>query len=268
MIGYLGQEGSYAYFAACEHFNKNELIPHNNLGRLFYALDVNEVEGIVVPFENIKDGTNFDVLGRILQKHYHISKELILDVQLNVVSKNHDPKLISGIFATEESINEGYNKLKKEFGKYKKNYVRTDRDGLNRLHRSDTLSSAAVVSKYEHIDDCNIVLADIRDSKYNIHKYVYITRSLRVTGTHNKILVALSPKFNQVGALYDVIHEFVIRGVNIVKILSQPMYNPDGDTIVFLELDGNLEEQRIKDSIIIIKMKSTFFSIVGSYIGT
>lgn len=268
MIGYLGQEGSYSYFAACEHFDKYVLIPHNNLGRLFYALDVDEVEGIVVPFENIKDGTNFDVLGRILKKHYHISREIILDLQLNVVSKNHDPKHISGIFATEESINEGYNKLKKEFGKYKKNYVRTDKDGLNRLQRNDTLSSAAVVSRYEHIDDLNVVLANIRDSKYNMHKYVYITKSLKVTGTHNKILVALSPKFNQAGSLYDVIHEFVIRRVNIVKILSQPMHNKEGDTIVYLEVDGNLEDDRIKESISIIKLKSTFFSIIGSYIGT
>ncbi len=266
MIGYLGQEGSYAYFAACEHFKKNELIPHNNLGRLFYALDVSEVEGIIVPFENIKDGTNFDVLGRVLKKHYHITKEINLDLQLNVVSMNHDPKHINGIFATEESINEGYNTLKKEFGKYKKNYVRTDRDALNKLHRTEALSSAAVVSKYENLDTLNVVKSNIRDSKFNIHKFVLITKSLNVAGTHNKILVALSPKYNKVGALYDVIHEFVLRQVNIVKILSQPMHNVEDDTIIYLELDGNLEDESIKDAIQVVKMKSKFISILGSFI--
>lgn len=265
MIGYLGQEGSYSYFAALEEFKNQSLIPHTNLGRLFYALENDEVTGIVVPFENIKDGTNFDVLGRILRSHYHISKVIQLDVELNVVSRNHNSDNIIGIFATEESINECYQSLKKEFDKYKKNYVRTDRDALNKIKFNESLSSASVVSKYEYLGDLNVIASNVRDSKYNIHKFVYIEKELRLNGNQNRVSIALQPKYNRVGAFYDILHEFVFRNINILKVLSQPMHNENNDVVLYLELQGNFEDSNIKEAIRLAKFKSTFLSILGSY---
>lgn len=267
MIGYLGQEGSYPFFAARTLFDQQILIPHNNLGRLFYALEVNEVEGIVVPFENVKDGTNFDVLGRLLKTRYHITQEIVLDLELNVVSKSYNSDYIQGIFATEDSINDCYQTLKKEFKKYKKNYVRTDRDALLKVLRSETHSTACVVSKYEHLSDLNIIQANVRDQQFNMHKFILIKKELATNGTHNRISIALQPKYNRTGAFYDILHEFVFRNVNVLKVLSQPMHNTSNDVILYLELEGNIDDDLIKESIQVAKQKSTFLAILGSFKG-
>ena len=266
MIGYLGQEGSYSYFACLEFLDKEQLRPFNNLGRLFYALDVDEVSGIVVPFENMKEGTSFDVLGRIRTRHYHIAREVILEIGLNVVSKAHNQDSITDIYATELSINECYNTLKKEIGKYRKNYVQSDVEAFQKLHDFNNDSIGAVVSNYQDLSQYNVVLSDVRDSFLNTHKYVYITKSMKVSGVHNRILIACSPKINQTGALYDVLHEFVLRQANIIKILSNPIKTLNDDIILYLELEGNLEDQNIVDALGLVKFKSKFVSILGSYL--
>lgn len=264
MIGYLGQEGSYTFHSCLEFTDKDKLIPFNNIGRLFYALDRDEVSGIVVPFENMKEGTSFDVLGRMRRRHYHISREVVLEIILNVVSKEHNSENIDKIYATELSINECYNNLKQELGKYQKNYVKSDIDAKEQLLRMD--NSGAVLSNFETLGQYNVVLSNIRDTRLNTHKFVHITKSLNVNGLHNRTFIACSPRKNKVGALYDILHEFVLRGININKILSNPTKSKDDDIILYIELDGNLEDKMIKESLGIVKFKTKFVSILGSYL--
>lgn len=265
MIGYLGPEGSYSYFAALTFNTVENLIPHNNIGRLFYALEKHEVDGIVVPYENMKEGISFDVLGRVRKNHYHISKEVVLEIVLSVVSKEPITKGIEQIYATTHSINECYNTLKKEFGKYQRFEVKTDKIALEKLNEETKVKRGSVLSNHEELGSYNVVLSNIRDTKENTHKYAFVTRNLDVNGVHNKTLIACSPKFNKTGSLYDIIHEFVIRGVNITKILSSPQKPNDDDVIVYIEIAGNMEDKVIIEALNVVKFKSRFISILGSY---
>ncbi len=265
MIGYLGPEGSYTYFAALTFNSVDDLIPHYNIGRLFYALENHEVTGILVPYENMKEGISFDVLGRVRKNHYHISKEVVLEIELSVVSKEATSQGIDQIYATTHSINECYNTLKSEFGKYQRFEVKTDKIALEKLNEESTIKRASVLSNYEELGSYNVILSNIRDTRENTHKYAYITKNLEVNGAHNKTLIACSPKFDKTGSLYDIIHEFVIRGVNITKILSSPQKSKVENSIVYIEVDGNIEDKIIVEALNIVKVKSRFISILGSY---
>ncbi len=265
MIGYLGPEGSYSFYAASTFYMIDELVPHNNIGRLFYALENNEVLGIVLPYENMKEGTSFDVLGRVRKKHYHISREVVMEVVLNVVSKEHNHQGINEMYATSHSINECYNTLKKELGKYQRFEVKTDKIALEKLNEETSIKRGAVLSNYENLGSYNIVLNDIRDTKENTHKFVLVTKNLEVSGVHNRTLIACSPKVNRTGALYDILHEFVIRGINMTKILSNPIKNIEEDIIFYIELEGNIEDKLLIEAFNIIKFKSRYVSLLGSY---
>ena len=265
MIGYLGHEGSYTFFAATQFSPADQLISYNNIGRLFYALNKDEVKGIIVPFENMKEGTSFDVLRRVRKGHYHISKEIVLDLVLSIVSKENNVDNIDQIYATELSINECYNNLKKELGKYQRFEVKTNKIALEKLNENSSLSRGAVLSNYEELSSYNIVVNDIRDTNENTHKYVLISKLLKVNGLHNRTMITCSPKINRVGALYDILHEFVLRGINITKILSNPTNGNDGDVIFYITLEGNIEDKLLIEALGIVKFKTKFVSIIGSY---
>ncbi len=265
MIGYLGPENSYAYYAASSFYVADQLIPYSNIGRLYYALEQDEVEGIVVPYENMKEGTSFDMLNRVNKNHYHISRIIDLDVVLQLVSKEYNSKGIEQVYLTELSLNECYNSLKKELGKYQKFEVKSNLVARSKLETESSTKTAAVVSVYEEIGDLNVVLNDIRDSKENLHKFVLISKSLNVNGFHNRTIIVTSPKKNKIGALYDILHEIVIRQLNITKILSNPLLDSTGDILFFIEFEGNIEDENVIETLGMIKMKSSFTRIIGSY---
>lgn len=265
MIGYLGNERSYAYYAGTTFYIKEELIPYNNIGRLFYALENDEVHGIVVPFESMKEGTNFDILRRIYKNHYHISREILIDIVLSIVSSSYDPKNIREVYATEHSINECYNTMKTELGKYVKKYVTTDKQALDALHNAQSDYVGAVLSNFEQLDEFHVVVNDIRDTKENTHKYILIEKNLKVNGLHNRTLIACSPKHDQGGELYDILHEFVYRNCTIEKILSAPTISQNAERLFYVELDGNIEQENIVQAIGMVKLKSKEVSILGSY---
>lgn len=265
MIGYLGPEGSYSYFAGATFYVKEDLVPYNNIGRLFYALEQEEVDGIVVPLETMKFGTSFDVLGRIHHNHYHITRVIMLDIVLHVISSGTTPSTLQTIYATEESINEAYNTLKQELGKYEKHYVSSNKAAYEALEQSHENTVGAVLSNQEMLGHYNVVVNNIRDTNENMHKFILVEKSLKVTGFHNRTLIACCPKFNHVGALYDVLHEFVIRGINIVKILSLPTISTQKEMIFYIELEGNIEHETISEALAMVRYKSSFITILGSY---
>lgn len=265
MIGYLGPENSYTFYAASSFYVADQLIPYSNLGRLYYALEQDEVEGIVVPYENMKEGTSFDMLNRVNKSHYHISRVIDMDIVLQLVSKEYNSKGIEQVYLTEHSLNECYNSLKKELGKYQRFEVKSNQVARSKLESESTAKTGAVVSVYEEIGNLNVVLTDIRDSKENIHKYVFITKSLNVNGFHNRTIIVTSPKKNKIGALYDILHEIVIRQINVTKILSNPLINPTDDILFFIEFEGNIEDKDVIETLGMIKVKSNFTRIIGSY---
>lgn len=265
MVGYLGYEGSYTFYAGSSIFKIEELISYSNIGRLFYALEQNEVNEIILPYENMKEGTSFDVLGRVLKGHYHIIKELVHEIVLSVVSKEATTINIEQIFATTNSVNECYNNLKSEFGKYQRFEVKTDKIALEKLNEESSFKRGAVLSNFQELGSYNVVLSDIRDTTENTYKYVVISKNLTVNSVHNRTLIACSPKFNHTGSLYDIIHEFVIRGIHITKILSSPQKTSTDDPIIYIELEGNIEDKIMTESLNIVTFKSRFISIIGSY---
>ena len=90
MIGYLGPENSFTYFAAASFYVKNELVSYKNIYRLFEALNKDEVIGIVVPIENSIDGSITEVLDKLTESDFHINREIVMDIQLSLISKSCD----------------------------------------------------------------------------------------------------------------------------------------------------------------------------------
>ncbi len=267
MIGYLGPTGSYSFLAGATFYVREDLIAYRNVARLFYALEHDEVDGIIVPYENMKTGTSFDILGRVRTGNYHIAREILLDLVLVLVAKGQDISAIREVYGTDVSIDECYDTIKAELKHHQKQFVPSNRAALQAIETTAS-DKAAIVSRLDPLGDNSILLTDIRDSKQNLHKFVFIEKPLKVSGLHNRTLIACSPTINRFGALYDILHECVIRGVNIIKILSLPTIAQDDDIVFYIELEGNLEDDAIVKSLAMIKYKSKFVSILGSYYAT
>lgn len=264
MIGYLGPVNSFTYLASKTFYVENELKAYQSLYDLFEALEKGYVEGIVVPIENSIEGSVNFVMDKMLDKNVHINKEIILDITMSLISKNHDITGINKVISHAHALAQTRKTLKKELGKYKEVQAFSTSDAVKMLESHD-LSYAAIASKKTIQGDLHILLDDISDEKHNKTRFVFITKSLEVLGFHNKSSIICSAKENQSGSLYDILHEFALRGINLTKVESRPNKNYLGKYVFYIDFEGNLDSKEIKETLAILKYKTRYLKVLGSY---
>jgi len=264
MIGYLGPENSFTYFAATSFYVKRELVSYKNIYRLFQALNNDEVIGIVVPIENSIDGSITEVLDKLTESDFHINREIVTDIQLSLISKNQDLSKIKYIISNPHALAECRNTLRKRLGKYREVTTTSTSAAIKKLAEQDD-TYAAIASKHAVSDNLHILLDSIRDSKYNSTRFIFITKSLEVIGFHNKTSIVCAAKANMPGALYDILHEFAIRNIDLAKIESRPRKSILGEYLFYVDFYGNIEDPKIKEALEVIKYKTDMLRILGSY---
>ncbi len=264
MIGYLGPENSFTYFAAASFYVQNELISYKNIYRLFEALKNDEVIGIVVPIENSIDGSITEVLDKLTESDFHINREIVMDIELSLISKNRDIKKIKNIVSNPHALAECRNTLRNKLSKYREIPITSTSAAIKKLAKQDN-TYAAIASKKAISHNLNVLLDNIRDSKYNSTRFIFITKLLEVIGFHNKTSIVCAPKTNRPGVLYDILHEFAIRNIDLAKIESRPRKSVLGEYLFYIDFYGNIDDLLVKEALEVIKYKTDLLRILGSY---
>jgi len=82
--------------------------------------------------------------------------------------------------------------------------------------------------------------------------------------SRDRTSIAIYPQVDKPGLLYSLIGEFANRKINLTKIESRPSKGKLGDYIFFIDLQGNKEDEKIKQAFKEIK-KDFFIKVLGSY---
>ncbi len=263
MVGYLGPVNSFTYYAAKNFYVENELKAYSNFYLLFQALEEGKVEGIVVPIENSIEGTVNEVNDKILEYGFHISKEIKLDIKLSLISKNIDIKNIKYVISHPHALAQCRQTLNKEIGKYTEVLESSTSHAVEALtNLSDQYGAIAYKSNAFGL---NLLKQNIQDYQHNQTRFVFIQKTLEIAGFHNKTSIICAPKIEASGALYDILHEFAIRGINLTRIESRPNKLRLGEYLFFLDIDGNINNPLIKDVLNILPLKTNLLKIVGSF---
>jgi prephenate dehydratase len=264
MVGYLGPIHSFTYQAASTFYMQGELLPYGNFHLLFEALDKDLVEGIVVPIENSIEGTVNVVQDKLLEYGFQINREIVMDIRLSLISKSNQLETIKYVISNPVALQQCRNTLSKELGKYKEVYEDSTSKAVKNLFELDE-TYAAVASEENVLGELNILLNDCQDYQQNQTRFLFIKKTLEVIGLHNKTSIVITPQVEVSGALYDILHEFAIRSINLTKIESRPSKEELGSYKFYIDFEGNIEDQVVKDAIAILTHKSKSIKLLGSY---
>jgi prephenate dehydratase len=264
MIGYLGPIHSFTYQAASTFYVQNELKSFSNLHLLFEALKEDKVEGIVVPIENAIEGTVNLVQDSIYDYGFHINREIVIDIKLSLISKNNDLSKIKYVVSNTHALAQCRNTLHNEIGKYTEVSSDSTSKAVKKLNDLDD-DYAALASSTNDLGELNILLNDCQDYEGNKTRFVFVKKGLEVIAFHNKTSIVCAPYIERSGALYDILHEFAIRGINLTKIESRPKKDELGQYLFFIDIDGNIDDKFVKEALDLIKYKTGYLRILGSY---
>ncbi|MFJ1706730.1 prephenate dehydratase [Kitasatospora sp. NPDC088346] len=113
----------------------------------------------------------------------------------------------------------------------------------------------------------DVLVNDIHDAANATTRFVLVGRPGRVsspTGADKTSMVAWLPD-DHPGALLELLQEFAVRGINLMRIESRPTGEGMGNYCFLIDCEGHLSERRVSEALMGLKRICPQVRFLGSY---
>ena len=263
-VAYLGPSATFTHLACIRKFGSSaQYVPMTSIKEVFSEVERGRADFGVVPIENTTEGVVNHTLDMFIDSNLQIYGEVLQEVSHHLLSKADSLGGIKKIYSHPHAIAQC------------RNWLETNLPGVPtaEVHSTaraaeicvDDPTAAAIASELAgQLYGLNVMKARIEDNINNFTRFLVLSpRPADRTGK-DKTSIMLSVK-DKVGALYDLLRPFASTGVNLSKIESRPSRRKAWEYIFFIDIEGHVEEERVKKALADLKSRCLFFKILGSY---
>ncbi len=263
-VAYLGPQATFTHQAAIERFGQSvDYIPVQTIKDVFEEISKKRVDLGVVPVENTIEGIVNYTHDLLVDYPLKITGEVILEISLHLMSINPNLNQIVRVYSHRHALAECREWLMKNLPNAQ--LIEVESTAKAAEIAKDDYESAAVASKAAaDIYGLHIIEKKIDRHTHNFTRFLIIGKDIPSPSGNDKTTFVFSVK-NEVGALYKALEPLYKHGINMTKIESRPSKKEAWDYIFFTDIEGHIEEERIRDALRELEKKSPFFKILGSY---
>ena len=249
-IAYQGIEGSYSESCAKEKYPDCETISCKTFDECFEKANEDSSVKAIIPESNKTTG-NIGVEYLIFKYRLNIYAEHFFPINHNLLglpeSKISD---IKDVYSHAQALSQSSSFIKKN--KLNEN-VRADTAGSAKyISETRDITKGAIASKLSaEIYNLKIIDSNIQDEKENLTRFLIMQKDIfQPELEKNKYITSLLFKLkSKAGALYSALGSFTLNGVNLTKLQSFPEKNSFSSYFFLCELDGHIEETKVKNSL-------------------
>lgn len=263
-VSYLGPKATFTHLACMQHFGLSAtFIPKRDIGDVFEDVERGRTDFGVVPIENSTEGVVSHTLDTFLESDLKITAEILLEVSLSLLSRTGRIEDVKRIYSHPHAIAQ----CRKWLNKNLPDIPVFDAPSTAAAAQTavEDPSSAAIASEFAAIlYDLQVVERKIEDNPNNFTRFLVIGRKEQGKTGNDKTSIMFSIK-DEPGALYRMLKPFAERGINLTKIESRPQKKRAWEYVFFLDLDGHISEERVREAIEELDKMCVFLRILGSY---
>ena len=249
-IAYQGIEGSYSESCAKELYPESLTIPCKTFDDVFSKANEDEKIRAIIPESNKTTG-NIGVEYLIFKYRLNIYAEHFFPINHNLLGlPGSEIKDIKDVYSHAQALSQSSNFIKNK--KLNEN-VRADTAGSAKyISEKKDITKAAIASKLSaKIYNLKILDSNVQDEKENVTRFLIMQKDIfQPELKKNKYITSLLFKLkSKAGALYSALGSFTLNGVNLTKLQSFPEKNSFSSYFFLCELDGHIEEKKVKNSL-------------------
>ncbi len=265
-VGFLGESGSYSEASArIQYPDPNySFVPFRSFRELFEGVESSSVDLAVVPIENSTEGSVNETYDLLVEKPLYVIGEIYQKIHhCLIINKNSSPDEISVIYSHPQALAQCRKYIQ---NRHLESVPMYDTAGsVKFIKETRNASAAAIASKHAaQIYDMKVVEEDIEDNSNNFTRFLIISKRYDSNTDDNKISVIFSISHTP-GSLYSILQEFALRNINLTKIESRPTKNIPWEYYFFVDLEGNINDDKVSTSLSAVKTATIFFKLLGSY---
>ena len=265
-IAYQGIAGSYSESCAKEVYPECETIPCKTFDECFDMANKDINIKTLIPESNKTTG-NIGVEYLIFKYRLNIYAEHFHPVQHHLLGlPGAKTKDIKHVYSHAQALSQSTKFIKKN------NFianVRADTAGsAEYVSKNKNKNEAAIASKLSaKIYNLDILESNIEDEKGNVTRFLIMGKPvLQPELKKKKYITSLLFKLkSKPAALYSALSGFAIQGVNLTKLQSYPEKNSFTSYFFLCDLDGHIDDQKVKKSLEELDLHCNDMHILGVY---
>ena len=263
-VAYLGPRATFTHLACTQKFGASaQYIPMNSIKDVFNEVERGLANFGVVPVENSTEGVVNHTLDMFMDSNLLIYGEVLQEVSHHLLSKASRVEDVKRIYSHPHAIAQCRNWLETNLPHVPVLEVPSTARAAELC--VDEPSAAAIASELaRQLYGLKVLKSRIEDNLNNFTRFLVLSQKAPERTGKDKTSVMLSVK-DRVGALYDLLRPFASLGLSMTKIESRPSRRKAWEYIFFIDIEGHLEEDRVKKALEEVKGRCLSLKILGSY---
>ena len=266
-IYFQGTYGAYSHLASLAIEPKAEIIPCKTFDDCFLNASNEKGTKIVIPESNRITG-NIGIEYLIFKYRLNIYSEHFQKIEHNLLGQPGTKITdIKNVFSHAQALSQCSKFIKK--------------NNINQHVRADTAGSAKMISKTKKKDEAaiasilsaktyglEIIQKNIENESSNLTRFLVMGKDLMQPefGKKKYITSFLFKLKSKPAALYQSLSGFAINGVNLTKLQSYPEKNSFSSYFFLCDLDGHIEESKVKKSLEELGLHCEDFHVLGVFL--
>ncbi|MCY6369990.1 prephenate dehydratase [Clostridium ganghwense] len=265
-IGFQGVKGSFSEQALLEYFRED--IPTYNVENfedVFEALKKDEIDYGVLPIENSSTGGIAEIYDLLREYGFFIVGERIIKVDHNLLGiKGSKIEDIKEAYSHSQAFSQSSEFLK-NYPEWKCIPYKNTATSAELIKNENCKHKVAIGSKKAaEVYGLNIIKPNINHNKNNYTRFIIIGKNLELEDDYNKISILFTLP-HKAGSLYNILSIFAENNLSMLKIESRPIVGRSWEYFFYIDFEGNLNDEVVKDAIELIKNNSCDFKLLGNY---
>lgn len=264
-IGHLGGEGSYSRQAAEKAFPEvDSYVSHRTFDEIFFALEKGHIDHGVVPIENSSTGSIRDVYDLLVKCRLHITGEIHVSVNHHLLGlPGVRVQDIRTVCSHPQAIlqSSDYIRLKG----FETHYVK-DTDSAAALVKDSANPALAAIASSRAADrhGLDILERHINNRHYNTTRFLILS-SMPDAPEEKGVTSFVFTTRHEPGCLYAALKDLADHAINMLRIESRPIENRPWEYYFFVDVEGSINESRIRTALSKLAGHTNFMRILGSY---
>ena len=265
-ILYQGSPGAYSHLAAKELYPDAEIISCKTFDECFVKAEQDKNSRIIIPESNRITG-NIGIEYLIFKHRLNIYAEHFYRVEHYLLGiQGAKLKDIKNVYSHAQALSQCSDFIKK--------------NNINENVRVDTAGSAALISNNKNKNDAaiasklsaeiyklDVIASNIENEKGNVTRFLIMGKNVFQPEFRkgNYITSFLFKLKSKPAALYQSLGGFAINGVNLTKLQSYPEKNSFSSYFFLCDLDGHIEDPKVKKSLEELGLHCEDFHVLGVF---
>lgn len=265
-VAYQGIAGANSETALIKIFgNSCKSVNTMTFAEVLDAVEKGDADYGILPLENSSTGSISDVYDLLESREFYIVGEVDIPIEHCLVGlQSSDIRDVRTVYSHEQ----GYLQCKDFFKNYPKiefqAYYNTALAAKLIAGSGDNSKAAIADKRTADIYGLKILAENISSSDNNITRFAAIAKRGVLNEKCNKISILFSLP-NESGSLNHILSEFADNGLNLVKIESRPIHDKNFEYMFFVDFEGNLLDEKVREIINTIAKNTSYLKLLGNY---